>query len=256
MTYHVIAPEEALSDGSPVRKSIWEGVWERLKDWGGGVLRAMALGPIGDIANPTLTELDQVTIFDDWVDGDHVEYDTYTNQVSVGSNTVYNGTYSAEHTTPADGKYVNISVSGLDNYPSAGDTFRYYYYPTDAYYVGVFGWGYQGTSIGSNGFVPSEGGYAAEPRDADNLINLYLNSNSSAASGSLSHEVNQWNYCKVEWTTGGNHNVSFHRASDDGQLGSVSGSDGTYTSGGIGFGQDNQNSNTVTCYYDYIHKPT
>lgn len=216
----------------------------------------MALEPIGDIADATLTESAAIEIIDDFEDGDISEYTGSTGRTTVVTSTVFNGTYSLEHDTPADGKYPIISTSGLANYPEAGDTFRVYFYTPSSNYVGIFGFAQQGNTVNTGSIICDEGGYAFEIRNssADGVINWHKDQ-SQPSSSSVSDNLNAWNYIEIAWGSGGMITAEVRQANDDSLLGDITVSDSSYASGGVLWGQDGASGTTATSYFDYVHVP-
>jgi hypothetical protein len=127
---------------------------------------------------------------------------------------------------------------GLPNYPSAGDTFKYWltvdsecrnqvYYGRQERSGGrTSGDGYM-IKISHTGFMTLvRNGRGGTELDSDSVN---------------SFSTNKYYKCEVQWGSSGSHNIYLYDNNDT-QVASLSGSDSTYTSGGISFTADNGSS--------------
>jgi hypothetical protein len=169
------------------------------------------------------------TVVDDFEDGDLSEYgfDRGSSGASVVSSPTHSGSYALEYT----GTNVEaISTSGLNAYPAAGDTFSFH----------VRGSGGTEKTNLTYGVQDHANRYFVRVNVADDNFKLYKwESNStpgplgSQTSGfTLSQDA--WYRVEVQWSTDGTHTVTLLDASGN-QLAQISGSDSTWTSGGVGY---------------------
>lgn len=164
-------------------------------------------------------------IVDSFEDNDLSEYSggSGLNVVDSGSGQVYSGTYALECTT---GFSSAESQSGLDNYPSAGDTFNVWVYPTST--TGEVEVRFAIDSGDDSNRYHLEIGGDGDVKLQDGAFNLIARAN-----GGIATDV--WNRVRCVWGAGGSFDIEIYDESGTLQS-SDSGSDSQFTSGGIGFG--------------------
>lgn len=188
-----------------------------------------------NIVNGALELATTTTIVDDFEDGDLSEY-------SVGSTGYYttttarsqNGSYALSGgSSSTSNEYVG-STSGLNAYPSPGDTFRFWLYSDSASDTQQRTyWATQG-----DGSATDEGsGYSVEHNSRDGSFNLYRHdSGGQTELDTVSYAVadDEWVEIEVRWGTDNTIEADLIEAgSVVASLGPVT--DSNYTSGGIGF---------------------
>ncbi|UPW00816.1 hypothetical protein M0R88_01620 [Halorussus gelatinilyticus] len=168
------------------------------------------------------------TVVDDFEDGDISEYnfDRGSSSASVVSSPTHSGSYALEYTA---GNVEAISTSGLNAYPSAGDTFSYR----------VRGSGGAAKTNLSYGVQGHTNRYFVRVNIADDSLALYrLEGGSSTelaadwSTPTLSQDT--WYELEVQWESGGGHTVTLLDGSGS-QLTQISATDSTWTSGGVGY---------------------
>jgi hypothetical protein len=184
---------------------------------------------------------------DDFEDNDISEYSGDTSFYQVQSSVVYEGSYALQADAVASDGFKRIhSVSGLDRYPQAGDTFEFRCrFESDVGDVGM----YFSRQDDNNQ-------YQLLARPADDFEDLRLKvvengSYTTLASTTLSggFPVNEWNRFKIEWGEGGSITISVYDASGS-LLDSINATDSTFIEGGISWHYNaNADTNTKT-YYD------
>jgi len=173
------------------------------------------------------TVFSAIQVIDDFNDTDFSEYSGDTGNLSQSTTTVKEGSGSAEFFQPSGSNIEVTSTSGLENYPEAGDTFRYFVrqdVDTDSSRVS-HQFGVQGTDSYSIDFRPNsnEIRFSSTYDSGNNLtINTTLN-------------ANEWYEIEVDWGTNGTFTID---AFDDtgSRLNNFPGTttDNNQTTGGIG----------------------
>lgn len=182
-------------------------------------------------SSSTKTTEEELTkyVVEDFEDGDLSEYNGEVSYFDIVSSNVYEGDralYGAQENTMGRDMY---SLSGLEHYPEAGDTlwvrmrfdpaakhinskhFRFGMQSRDDYYqITLDERGYYNQSL-----VRDDGTTIAE-----------------VETGTLPAE--EWLTVKIEWETNGDFTVTGYDSADT-ELFTMTGSDTTYSSGGIGF---------------------
>lgn len=153
---------------------------------------------------------DQNNTLSDYYTGD-------VNSFARATTTAYDGNYSLQG-DGGTGSGIEISSdSGLPNYPQQGDTFEYYTY-----------------AGGTNQLIYFEfanKNYAIHSGVRDGTLELILDgTEEDQASTSLSKST--WYRHRVEWGSNGSISVTVYDPNDNIE-GQVSGTDATYTGGGI-----------------------
>lgn len=199
--------------------------------------QAVATNPSGE------TSTGDSTVVEDFEDGDLSEYtfDRGSSGASVVSAPVEGGSYALEYSGTSTEA---ISTSGLDAYPSAGDSFTYWVRGTGGADMTNFAYGAQDHT--NRYFVRVN---VAEDR-------LKLCRYKSAETDLVRKDVtgftlsqDAWYRVDVDWGTDGTHTATLFDSSGS-QLADVTMSDSTWTSGGIGF--DAYLSSGQSVYFDSV----
>lgn len=191
-------------------------------------------------------------LVDDFEDGDLSQYASIA-EASVQTGTVNSGTYALQFDTPDGTSYTFSSTSGLNAYPSAGDTFEFYVYMTDASDYWKFSFGSQSETALSSGTTIVEG-YHAHFKNDSFEINVRSGGSTTVFAGptSVNPPENEWLRGEVSWGSNGSMTATLYDASGS-EIASVSGSDSTYSTGGIGYYCNNSAGNASTQYWDDIN---
>lgn len=128
-----------------------------------------------------------------------------------------------------------VSTSGLSEYPQQGDTFRWGMYigPNAGGAVSVFTWAAQSATWAPNGY----GVRINRNPSSSNTIQLekdFTAFSASSASTTAPIPQSEWLTCVVDWADDGTMTFTLFDAAGT-QLGQVSATDTTYTTGGLGF---------------------
>jgi hypothetical protein len=184
------------------------------------------------------------TVVDDFEDGDVAEYefDRGSSGASVVSSPTHSGSYALEYTGTSTEA---ISTSGLNAYPSAGDTFEYWVRGTGGADLTNFTYGVQDHA----------NRYFVRVNVADDRFKLFKWEGNSTP-GPLDKQTSgftlsqdAWYRVKVRWGTDGSHTVTLFDSAGS-QLAQISGTDSTWTSGGVGF--DSYLSSGQSTYLDDV----
>jgi len=190
------------------------------------------------------------TVIDDFEDGDFSEYtpdpnnpDVDMSGVTVNSNQVHSGSSSLE-IDAVEAEFISQPGDGLNYYPSAGDTFSVWFRTTGGANQTNFTYGVQDHE---NRYflrfeVPNDKILLAR---ADSNPTTIIDSNSTGFS--LSEDA--WYEAEIDWASDGTHTATIFDA-NGAQVAQVSGTDSTWTSGGIGFDAYLYASGE-TVWYDY-----
>lgn len=198
------------------------------------------------------TSLTSFTAVDGFEDGDVAEYVGDTGQFAAQTSTTYHGGYALQCDSSAGASYTIGSTTGLYDYPTQGDTFAW-----NAHLVN------SGNPIQfaffalQNETEPTTDSCYRVMLDArdDNLQLGRWDSGSFTEldSGSATWPLDQWIEIEVDWQTNGTIAVTAWTldgsGSRDTQLGSLSPSDATYSSGGVGWGVNDGTPGTPTTVY-------
>jgi len=187
-------------------------------------------------------------IIDNFEDANISEYEHDTSRPGRAS-IVSSPTDSSSHSLKiSDESTELISTSGLDAYPSPGDTFCYKIRGSGGTDMTNFRYGVQNHNDG----------YFVRINIADDKLKLYRLKNGSATildrqvSG-FSLNQDTWYETRIKWGTNGSHTVSLHDNYDT-QLAQISGGDSTWSSGGIGL--DAYVSSGQAAFFDNIQIET
>ncbi|PSQ46129.1 hypothetical protein BRD15_10130 [Halobacteriales archaeon SW_6_65_15] len=185
-------------------------------------------------------------VIDDFADGDISEYDhdpDFDGEASVVSSPTYNGSHSLEINSE---NAELISTSGLDVYPSAGDTFSFWVRPSGGANNINVSWGVQG----------HDDRYYAKLKPERGSFYLFTYKGGSGSSqdsaGNLSLSQGEWYEVEIDWADGGSQIATLYNP-DGTQLAQLSMSDSTWSSGGIGF--DAYLSSGESAHFDYVTFP-
>jgi hypothetical protein len=184
------------------------------------------------------------TTIDDFEDADLAEYsfDRGSSAASVVTSPVQGGSYALEY---VDTNVEAISTSGLNAYPAAGDTFEYW----------VRGSGGADKTNFTYGVQDHANRYFVRVNVADDNLKVFKWEGNStpgpldAQTSGFTLSQDAWYRVKVEWGTGGGHTATLYDASGS-QLAKISGSDSTWTSGGVGY--DAYLSSGQAAYFDEV----
>jgi hypothetical protein len=159
--------------------------------------------------------------------GDTGDYDTST--ASVFGNTSLD--------CPSDGNWHSMqSDSGLDSYPVQGDTFEFWFIPSDGDYMQTYFAIQNATSDGS----PPDNCYAVEfDNEGYNSWRIFKRENGSSSNlfnGGFTADFNndEWHRCVVDWASDGTITVTVYSHLGS-QMDQETVTDTTFESGGIGY---------------------
>lgn len=157
--------------------------------------------------------------------------------------------------TRTDGKIgAATTTSGLPHYPSQGDTFKWRVKEVSESSIIIrHPFGLQSNvSPGVQNNPDEENGYHVRLRFDNDSLELAKQDGSFsvlASDSSMTYSLSTWYEPEVDWATDGTITVTLYDLSGT-QLGQVSATDTTYTSGGIGFSSDDMGSGTET-YWEF-----
>ncbi|QCJ46398.1 hypothetical protein [Haloprofundus sp. MHR1] len=166
------------------------------------------------------------TVFEDF-ENDLGNYTFASGQ--SGATTVTSPTYSGSYALEIDNTDTELySVSGLDDYPQAGDTFSYRVRATGGADTVNFGYG----------VTNDNKQYLVKIHFPNSNVFLYKEDSGSTLLGSattgFSLSEDSWYEVEVDWSTNGDHTVTV--LDDSGStITTFSGNDSTWSDGGIGF---------------------
>jgi len=186
---------------------------------------------------------DQNATLSDYYAGDTSHYTRQT-------NTVQDGTYAVKSDPSSDGVYRLTSVSGLNTYPSQGDSFEYYVYKS----------GFSGSQIHINFACQDSSTYFKDGSsylisDEDNINSLSINRidggtvTSDLDSAGDTMPSGEWTRVEVDWQGDGTINIDFYDSNNN-NFASLSTTDTTYTSGGIAWVHRERDGGSTTAYFD------
>lgn len=188
-------------------------------------------------------------LIDDFEDGDISEYGSDTGQYATQTSTVKEGTTALQGDVSSGNAYHILSTSGLNYYPSQGDTWRLWNRVQSSGDMAANHFGVQ--SVPTSGLP--DNGYMVQTRVAANEIRIYLRSSASwtlLASASVSLSSATWYEIKVDWATDGTITLTIFDSAGS-QLAQASATDTSFSSGGIGWGAHNANSNASSIFFDH-----
>jgi hypothetical protein len=216
-----------------------------LKSIGASGLALGGLGGAGSVAMTQPAAAATGSVIDDFDDGDLSEYTVYREgPATVVSSPTYSGSGAlAFDSTSADA----VSMSGLANYPTAGDTFSTRVRWTPGANGAVFAYGIQSyVEYGDQELYyvlikPDADQIALKKKDLSGKTKLEKNFN-------VGMSADTWYNLEVDWQTDGTHTVTLYNDAD-GQVTQLSSTDTTWTDGGVGFYGRELNS-AATVYFD------
>ena len=183
-------------------------------------------------------------VIDSFEDSDLAEYsfDRGSSGASVVSNPTYGGSSVLEI---SNDNTEMISTSGLDHYPSAGDVFSTW----------VRGTGGADDINFTYGVQDHTNRYFVRVDFANDNLKLYRYENASATllekqTSGFSLSEDTWYNVEVDWRKTGVHTATLYDC-DGGQVAQITGTDSTWTSGGIGY-DAYLGSSGGTVYFDYV----
>lgn len=184
-------------------------------------------------------------IIDDFEDGDLSEY-FGDNGISISSSAAYEGSYGI---AIPDGANPLVSTSGLDTYPSQGDTWRWNVNNngSSAHFGHLFG--VQDT----NNFYSAD--TDNRPGTTENGIQIQVHSGGDVVqkyeleTGNIPN--NEWMECEMAWGTDDSLTFTVYDSSDN-QLGQINATDSTYTDGGVGYRSAGHSGQDA--YLDFVRK--
>lgn len=185
-----------------------------------------------DLTAPSgVQEMGLMTI-DDFEDSTLSEYRYDTGSFSIQDTVVKEGSKALRIDSGSNEHISSFPGDGLDYYPEAGDTFRFWVKTSVGEYWILL---YFGCVEGSGGVDDRPDGYAAFlnfKRSELRLRKRDNNTNNTLSATSYTFATDVWYEVEVQWGTNGTITVRlFDEAGTE--LGSVSATDTTFTSGGI-----------------------
>lgn len=226
-------------------------------------VRQTSSGVVESSSGVAQTVVSGVSVVDSFEDQNISEYGGDTGQFTTDNTRAQDGSWSLfldEHQSSNPGI---SSTSGLDNYPSQGDTFKGWVYQVSASGTGGWSnlrywvrWATQSETWDADGYVLDING------QDDNLDIIVRNNGSNSTVSSNSSFSDSWSNYEdswIEWeVTWGTDNSIDCTVYDSGgtTIASVSGSDNTFTSqGGVGYilvcsgDSSNNDGNNWSDYY-------
>lgn len=231
------------------RRTRREASWRSEGDWVAGVTENVNISDEGLVP---ISQPQGEILTDSFEDGNLSEY-AVDSTWGDGSASVIQSVETLDGSNLArvvsNGKVFALgSTSGLPSYPSAGHILTFYaFFPNgddNALYL------YYGVQAEDG---PNSTGYRVTIRNLDNSMRLD-NRNSGgtiASSGTRNIPSSEWISVEITWEDDGSHSVKVSD-SEGAELGSMSGSDGELTSGGVGFGLNNRDSDRSVAYVDFV----
>jgi hypothetical protein len=182
-------------------------------------------------------------VIDSFEDSDLSEYDF--DRGSSGANIVSDTTYAGSSVLKISGTNTEmISTSSLDHYPDAGDVFSCW----------VRGTGSPEDIHFTYGVQDHDSRYFARIDIANNDLFLFKYDNGDfhqlAEDASVSLAEDTWYNIEVDWRKTGTHIVTLYDC-DGKEVAQITGSDSTWTDGGIGYDAYLESSGG-TVYFDYV----
>lgn len=188
---------------------------------------------------------------DDFEDNDIAEYTGNTGPFDVVSTTAFEGTYSLKGSSGGSLATI-VSTSGLNAYPAQGDTIDYRAYTTDTDPAGTGG---DSARAGMLFGVTESGGNISDGYGAINNYaddNIQLQKFSGGGRSGLNSTTIDWSSYNSEWIRGEiewDSTITYTVYDDAGTvIDTVSASDSSYTSGGIGWYINAAGNGS--CFYD------
>jgi len=168
------------------------------------------------------------TIVDDFEDGNISEYGGDTGKYSVVSSPTASGSRSLEFN--ANGFASIASTSGLNTYPSQGDTFRCRVRIDENDDSSQVYWAAQSAVSDPDGYKWS----IQISNSSFSFIKRESGSNTTLTSTTVTPPTGEFLDVEVDWGSSGGHTLTLFDSAGS-QLAQISATDTTYTSGGIAF---------------------
>jgi len=147
---------------------------------------------------------------------------------------------------------VSLPSDGLPNYPVAGDTFQTVIRSPSAGTTKLSaGYGLQNVGVSKPGFGGSEGYFVRldfQTQNIEFLVNENGGSNTAKSQG-VALSTNEFYRVSIDWGVGGLHTLELFDSTDT-SLATITHTDSTYTSGGIGFGMNDGFGRNETGHFD------
>ncbi|NEU56786.1 hypothetical protein [Halorussus sp. MSC15.2] len=181
-------------------------------------------------------------VIDDFEDGDLSEYafEAGSSYANVVSSPTHSGSYALEFADASPGA---ISTSGLNAYPSAGDTFSYWVRASGGADNLNVTWGVQ----------DHDNRYYAKLKPSSGEFYLFTYENGNGQSHSNEHHLSlsqdTWYEIEIQWATDGTQTAVLYDAGGT-QLARISMTDSTWSSGGVGY--DAYLSSGESVYFDDV----
>jgi len=193
---------------------------------------------------------------DSFEDDDIAEYTGRTGDFNVNQTGAVDGNYYLHGEASYGANNQIVSMSGLDVYPSRGDLIRSNVrFATNSEAI-MFDWACQGGSRGEDAY-----GIALKMETDELLLGRGKNqaphgdTKIDVATVDFSPYEYEWLVCEIEW---GDPTITVDLYETDGNgnpsgsaIATVSGDDGTYDSGGIGWVVDSVSSGSIGGDFDY-----
>lgn len=186
---------------------------------------------------------------DDFEDGDIAEYSGATGFFSAQSTTVNRGSFALEATT--GGSFEDIaSTTGLEVYPSPGDTVEVDVQLTNTDDSARFLFGVQSEASAANGYAVAADAYNDEVR-------IYIRNSSgvtvlASSAASISSQLNEWLTMEITWQADGTIQYTLYDSARN-QLGTAQTTNTEFSSGGSGYSANNvvgAAGTSSTMYFD------
>ena len=178
-------------------------------------------------------------IIDDFESGGISNYGGDTSEVSVQTSTVYEGTYALANDTGSTASIT--STSGLNAYPSQGDTFTWRTIIDSGFAGGLFAVQSEAGDSSLSGYLVHAGSDTINIQRNDSGTYTKLNETTG-----LTIPTSAWVQFEVTWLSDGSIDVVLYDDAGS-EITTLSATDTTYTSGGVGWRTDNANQ-----YQDYM----
>jgi len=187
---------------------------------------------------------------DDFEDGDINEYENETSGWTATTSTIKAGNYALKYSQSNGYTQYMYSYKRIKQYPEEGDSFQYWFRPTnasDGSYLFFFGKQDDGSFNNQ---------YEIEHRPADSNVGFRLQvddsgTDSTIDNAALNYTDNTWYRVEVDWR---NDYITATLSNSSGHLATISGQDSTFEEGGIGF-FGSSNDGLQPAYFDLVSFP-
>lgn len=192
---------------------------------------------------------DSTVIIDDFEDGDVSEYQGSVSNARINNTFTKNGSYGLSFYGGDDNgnQYTIATDSGLNYFPKSGDTIKFWYKTnttdkSDGFYFGVPNPSNTGMNTFPDGYEVEFGTSTAFALRKDSSI---IESTSYYITENNEYQI------VIDWGSNGNISISIEDSAGN-QVKSLSTTDSTYNSGGIGFESGGTGSAAGDANFDYI----